>query len=72
MAKSHGILFLRSALGHGDDAAIHRAPREDPIVAKAFVVHARRRSTAAKAGFGGGIKAFPDAVASPGDAAASP
>ena len=72
MAKSHGILVLRSALGHGDDAAIRRAPREDPIVAKTFVVHARRRYTAAKAGFGGGIKAFPDAVASPGDAAASP
>jgi hypothetical protein len=80
MAKSHGIPVLRSALGdHGDGAAIveHRA---DPIVVKTFVanqrgvhagVRARRRYNAAKAAFGGGIKIFPDAVASPGDAAAS-
>jgi hypothetical protein len=64
---------------HGDGAAIVEL-RADPIVVKSFVVcqrgvhaglHARRRYTAAEAGLGAGIKAFPDAVASSGDAAAS-
>jgi hypothetical protein len=71
-------LAIRLGRDHGDGAAIVEL-RADSIVVKTFVanqrgmhagVHARRRY-AAKAAFGGEIKAFPGAVASPGDAAAS-